>query len=76
MARSRSRAGAASQRQTKATSRKRAGASTTAVEVVEENEGPGIETGIVVITFVLLVVGFLFVDRGLGHLYGEGLFFK
>jgi hypothetical protein len=78
MARSRSRAGAAPSRQTKATSRKRTGgtASGATVEVVEEKEGPGIETGIVVITFVILAAAFIFVDRGLGQLYGEGLFFK
>ncbi len=44
------------------------------VEVVEEAGGEGIDTGIVVITSIILVVAFVFVDQ-LRGVFGEGMFF-
>ncbi|MCP5022753.1 MAG: hypothetical protein GY930_13390 [bacterium] len=45
------------------------------VDVVEEESGFGLEEGIVFFTTVLIIVAFLFLDKGLGA-YGEGMFFK
>ena len=73
MARSRSRAGS---RQMKATSRKRSPAADNQVEVVEEAEGLGMESGIAVVTAVILLVAWGFVDYALGTLYGQGWLFK
>ena len=48
----------------------------TEIEVVEEAEGGGSwETGVAVLTGVILLAACLVVDYGLGA-YGEGLFFK
>ncbi len=60
-------------RQPKATSKKRSTAA--AVEVVEESDGMGVDAGIAIVTTVLLVAAFLFVDAHLGH-YDGGIFFK
>ncbi len=61
-------------REPKATSRKSKKAAE--VEVVEEaEEGGGLDTGIAVITAVMLLVAILFVDAHLGQ-YGAGMFFK
>ncbi len=61
-------------REPKATSRKARTAPTADVEVVEESSGADIDTGIAVITTIVLVAAFLFVDAIRGQ-YGEGLFF-
>ena len=62
-------------REPKATSRKSKKAAAE-VEVVEEaEEGGGLDTGIAVITAVMLLVAILFVDAHLGQ-YGAGMFFK
>ena len=78
MAKRRSSAGGSSRaRSTKATSRrapKPAPARAAEVEVVEEEAGEGIDTGILVITFVALFAALLFVDKLLGN-YGQGMFF-
>ena len=46
------------------------------VEVIEEADTAGLETGIVAITFVILIGACLFLDAELGQHYGKGLFFK
>lgn len=46
------------------------------IEVVEEEGGLGIDDGIVFMTTLLLLVGFLMVDYNRGKTYGEGMFFK
>ncbi len=49
-------------------------AATAEVEVVEEEDGGNIDTGIVMFTTLMLVAAFLMVDK-LRGLYDEGLFF-
>ena len=56
----------------KATSKKPA--ATTEVEVIEEAAGEGIDTGIVVMTSVILVTAILFVDK-LRGIFDTGVFF-
>jgi len=63
--------GGAAGRQTKS---KKAAAPATEVEVVEERGGDGIDTGIAVITGILLLLAILFVDAHLGR-YDSGMFF-
>lgn len=46
------------------------------VEVVEENDNGSLDSGIAIITTLLLVVAFFLVDFQLGKHYGEGMFFK
>jgi len=46
-----------------------------AVEVVEEKKGMGIDDGIPILTAVVLLTAFLFVDYLRGTQYGEGMFF-
>ena len=48
---------------------------TTEVEVVEEDQGFGMEEGIIFMTTLILVVAFVLVDMARGK-YGEGMFFK
>jgi hypothetical protein len=57
----------------KAPSRRNAPA---AAAVVEEAPSGGLETGLAVLTAILLVTAFFFVDYQLGENYGEGQFFK
>ena len=45
------------------------------VEVVEEEAGLGMEDGIIILTAIVLLVAFFFVDYSRGA-YQEGLFFK
>jgi hypothetical protein len=45
------------------------------VEVVEEAGGGGIDAGIAIITTLLLVAAFLFMDKNLGEHYGAGALF-
>jgi hypothetical protein len=59
--------------QSKATPRRNAPA---AAAVVEEAPSGGFETGIAVLTAILLVAAFFCVDYQLGQHYGEGQFFK
>ncbi|MDG1499337.1 MAG: hypothetical protein P8N31_05360 [Planctomycetota bacterium] len=56
----------------KATSRRKA----PAAAVVEEAPKGGLETGIAVLTALILVTAFMLVDFELGKSYGEGQFFK
>jgi nucleoside permease NupC len=62
-----------------AKSEKKTGASRaskpTAVEVVEEGGGDGVETAIAVVTALVLIVAIVLVDHELGAM-GSGLFFK
>ena len=67
--------GGASRGGSKATSRKTAAAPVAAVEVVEEKKGMGIDDGIPILTAVVLLTAFLFVDYLRGTQYGEGMFF-
>ena len=46
------------------------------VEVVEEGRRLGIDDGMVIITFILIVTAFLLTDYLLGADYGQGMFFK
>ena len=48
---------------------------TTEVEVVEESDNMGWETGVAILTGVLILVAILVTDWGLGKHYGEGIFF-
>ena len=69
--------GGNSSRSTKATSRRQAKPSAPAaaeIEVVEEEAGEGVETGILVITSLMLVAAILFIDKLLG-MSGDGMFF-
>ena len=45
------------------------------VEVVEEEGGLGMEDGMLIVTSLVLLVAFFFVDYGRGA-YSEGMFFK
>ena len=47
----------------------------TEVEVVEEGAGPGWETGVAILTGILILVAILIVDFGLGRNYDAGIFF-
>ena len=58
----------------KATSRK-ATPRKAQVEVVEEADGGGFDAGIAIITTILLVAAFIFLDKQLGQDYGEGFLF-
>lgn len=75
MARSRSRAAAATPARSstsKATTRR----APAAAQVVEEGPGSGaLDTSIAVLTAVILVAAFLFIDYERGSHYGEGAFF-
>lgn len=74
MAKRRSSGGGAP-RKTKATSRRQSKpAAATEVEVVEEEAGEGIDTGILVVTFLMLFGAVLFVDALLGR-FDKGMFF-
>ena len=68
------RAGKAQDRTPKAKSKKPAAPTAAEVEVVEEAGGEGIDTGIVVMTSVVLLVSCLFVDYLLGT-FDKGMFF-
>ena len=46
------------------------------IEVVEEEGGLGIDDGIVIMTFLLLLAGFLCIDYARGQSHGEGILFK
>ena len=46
------------------------------VEVVEEGRRLGIDDGMVIITFILIVTAFFLTDYLLGADYGQGMFFK
>lgn len=46
------------------------------IEVVEEEGGMGIDDGIAIMTFLLLLAGFLFIDYARGKYHGEGMMFK
>ena len=46
------------------------------VEVVEEGRRLGIDDGMVIITFLLIVTAFFVTDYLLGSDYAQGLFFK
>lgn len=59
--------------QSKATPRRKAPA---AAAVVEEAPKGGFETGVAVLTALILVTAFMLVDYELGKSYGEGQFFK
>ncbi len=61
--------------QAKAKSRKSAPAPVAEVEVVEEKKGMGIDDGLPILTTIILIVAFFFVDYVRGTNYGEGLFF-
>ncbi len=67
--------GARGSKAAKATSRKSAPAPVAEVEIVEEKKGMGIDDGIPILTTIILLVAFLFVDYVRGNLHGEGLFF-
>ena len=58
-------------RQTKS---KKAAVQVAEVEVVEEGGGSGIDAGVAVMTFILLLVAILFVDAHLAR-YDAGMFF-
>ena len=47
-----------------------------AVEIVEEKKGMGWESGVAVVTVLLLFVAILLTDYHLGAHYAKGLFFK
>ena len=47
----------------------------TEVEIVDEDEGPGWETGVAVLTGILILVSILIVDYGLGKNYDAGFLF-
>lgn len=57
------------------TSSKTAAPQAAEVEVVEESGGMGIDAGIAIFTFIILVVACLFVDAHLGRYPDSGLFF-
>ena len=57
----------------KATPRRKAPA---AAAVVEEAPSGGLETGIAVLTAILLITAIVFVDYELGKSYGEGKLFQ
>jgi len=46
------------------------------VEIVEEGRRLGIDDGMVIITFILIVTAFFLTDYLLGVDYGQGMFFK
>jgi hypothetical protein len=48
---------------------------TTEVEVADEEGGPGWETGVAILTGVLLLMAILIVDFNLGKNYDAGVFF-
>ena len=56
------------------TSSKATAAKPAEVEVVEESGGMGLDAGIAILTTMVLLVAFLFVDALRGA-YGEGMFF-
>ena len=66
--------GGGSARKTKATSRRPSKPAAAEVEVVEEDSGEGIDTGILVVTFLMLFGAVLFVDALLGR-FDKGMFF-
>lgn len=70
----RSGGGGSSARATKSTSRKSKAPAAADVEVVEEAGGLGIEDGVVLGTFLALLIAFVLIDKARGS-YGEGLFF-
>jgi len=45
------------------------------VEVVEESNGGGLDAGVAIITTILLIAGFILLDKELGNHYGEGALF-
>ena len=73
MARSRRKAPARAERTTRSKAKKPTPAQE--VEVVEDEAGLGMEDGIIILTAVVLVVAFFFMDYSRGA-YQEGLFFK
>ena len=46
------------------------------IEIVEEEQGLGIEDGIVLMTAIILVAAIIMVDMNLGQNLGAGMFFK
>ena len=50
-------------------------ARTTEVEVVEEQPGMGWETGVAIVTGILILVAILITDWGMGKHGGGGIFF-
>tara|TARA_R110002126_G_scaffold64513_5_gene165158 strand:- start:7104 stop:7400 length:297 start_codon:yes stop_codon:yes gene_type:complete len=68
------RKGAAPARATKSTSRKTKSSASSDVEVVEEAGGLGIEDGVILGTFLALLLAFILIDKSRGA-YGEGMFF-
>ena len=68
--------GGASKRQTKATSRKAKAAPVADVEVVEETKGIGIDDGVPVVAFLLLLTAIIMIDYVWGTQYAGGVFFK
>lgn len=67
------RSGGGASRSTRSKAKKSA-ASSAGVEVVEEKAGEGIDTGILVMTSVLLLAAILVADYARGQ-YGDGMFF-
>jgi hypothetical protein len=68
------RKGAAPARATKSTSRKTKSSASADVEVVEEAGGLGIEDGVILGTFLALLLAFILIDKSRGA-YGQGMFF-
>ena len=75
MARSRSRASTGRGRTTTraSTSRK---VDLPDVQILDEDEGMGIEDGIAIITTLILLAAIFLIDYDLGKNFGEGMFFK
>jgi hypothetical protein len=76
MASSRSRTPAPARSARSSSSKASGGTRKAQVEVVEENDGGGLDAGIAIITAILLVTGFFLLDFQLGKHYGDGQFFK
>lgn len=69
----RKRGGSTSTRSTKSKAKKSA-ASSAPVEIVEEGAGEGIDSGIIIMTTVLLFMACIMADMAAGK-YGEGVIF-
>jgi len=74
MARSRTRSAGRS-KAAKPAPRKKETKPRTEVEIVDDDGGPGWETGVALLTGVLILVAILVVDYGLGAHYDAGVFF-
>lgn len=68
------RRGGGSARATKTTSRKKPAAPAQDVEVVEEAGGMSLDDGVILGTFLALLIAFVLIDKARGA-YGEGMFF-